>query len=189
MLNLLVEIAAFVVSDEMRADVLVACSFCGRCLVLEAPKECLGDVLFEVHARILGHHSRPEIFGKRLVADTEHIQTDSVVQELHLQRFVCCDTGCCVESNGVPGRLDPSGGHTMMLEKLTSSIRTVYFKTIRRAAKRLEQPLPHGKLAPSGDVQSVLAVALSERRIDRRAMRCRRRSRTISVWNSTAPTW
>ena len=27
----------------------------------------------------------------------------------------------------------------MMLEKLTSSIRTVYFKTIRRAAKRLEQ--------------------------------------------------
>src|SRR5439155_22605638 len=46
----------FVVSDEMRADVLVACSFCGRCLVLEAPKECLGDVLFEVHARILCNH-------------------------------------------------------------------------------------------------------------------------------------
>src|SRR2546421_650055 len=49
-------------------------------------------------------------------------------------------------------------------------------------------PLPHGKLAPSGYVQSVLAVVLSER-IDHRAMRCRRRSRTMSVWNSTAPTW
>ena len=107
--------------------------------MLEAPKECPGDLLFEVHAWILCNDSRPEIFGKRLVADTENIQTDSVVQELHLQRFVCCDTGCCVESNGVPGRLDPSGGHTMMLEKLTSSIRTVHFKTIRRAAKRLEQ--------------------------------------------------
>src|SRR5437016_2939184 len=93
----------------MRADVLVACSFCGLCLMLEAPKECLGDVRFEVHARILCNHPRPEIFGKRLIADTEHIQTYSVVQELHLQRLVGCDTGCCVESNCVPGRLDPRG--------------------------------------------------------------------------------
>ena len=107
--------------------------------MLEAPKECLGDVLCEVHARILCNHSRPEVVGKRLVADTEHIQTYSVVQELHLQRLVCCDTGCCVESNCIPGRLDPSGGHTMMFEKLTNSIRTVDFETIRRAAKLLEQ--------------------------------------------------
>src|SRR3989442_548289 len=123
----------------MRADVLVACAFCGLCLMLEAPKECLGDVLFEVRARILCNHSRPEIFGQRLVADTEHIQTYSVVQELHLQRLVGCDTGCRVESNCVPGRLDPSGGHTTMFEKLTHSIRTVYFKTIRRTAELLEQ--------------------------------------------------
>jgi len=107
--------------------------------MLEAPKECLGDVLFEVRARILCNHSRPEIFGQRLVADTEHIQTYSVVQELHLQRLVGCDTGCCVESNCVPGRLDPSGGHTTMFEKLTNRIRTVYFETIRRAAELLEQ--------------------------------------------------
>ncbi len=73
-LNLLVEVAALIVSDQMRADVLVACSFCGLCLMLEAPKECLGDVLFEVHARTLCNHSRPEIFGERLVADPEHIQ-------------------------------------------------------------------------------------------------------------------
>src|SRR5947208_701677 len=125
-------------SDYSR-DVLVACSFCGLCLVLEAPKECLGDVLLEVHAWILCDHARPEIFGKRLVSDTEDIQTYSVVQELHLQRLVGCDPGCCVESNGVPGRLDPSGGHTTMFEELTNSIRTVDFKTIRRAAERLEQ--------------------------------------------------
>src|SRR5439155_12985677 len=47
-------------SDYSR-DVLVACSFCGLCLVLEAPKECLGDVLLEVHAWILCDHARPEI--------------------------------------------------------------------------------------------------------------------------------
>src|SRR5437660_10105212 len=35
--------------------------------------------------------------------------------------------------------MDPSGGHTTMFEKLTNSIRTVYFKTIRRAAELLEQ--------------------------------------------------
>src|SRR5467141_3418045 len=123
----------------MRADVLVACSFCGLCLMLEAPKECLGDVPFEFHAWILCNHSRPEIFGKRLVSDTEHIQTDSVVQELHLQWLVRGDTGCCVWSDCVPGGLDPSGGHTTLFEKQTSRIGTVHFKTIRRAAELLEQ--------------------------------------------------
>src|SRR5437588_390260 len=53
-------------------------------------------LLFEVHAWILCNDSRPEIFGKRLVSDTEHIQAYSVVQELHLQRLVGSDPGCCV---------------------------------------------------------------------------------------------
>jgi len=47
-----------------------------------SPEECLGDVLFEVHAWILCNHARPEILGNRLVSKTEHIQTYSVVQEL-----------------------------------------------------------------------------------------------------------
>jgi hypothetical protein len=47
--------------------------------MLEAFEECLGDVLFKVHARILGNHVLTEIFGKPLVSDAEHIQTYSVV--------------------------------------------------------------------------------------------------------------
>src|SRR5437660_8553028 len=80
-------------SDYSR-DVLVACSFCGLCLVLEAPKECLGDVLLEVHAWILCDHARTEIFGKRPVSDTEHIHTCSVGQQLHLQRLGRCQPAC-----------------------------------------------------------------------------------------------
>src|SRR3989442_14631856 len=105
--------------------------------MLEAPKECLGDVLFEVHARILCNHSRPEIFGKRLVSDTEHIQAYSGVQELHLQRLVCSHRRRCGYRKCSPGGLDSRGEHTLLLEILSNSTCTCYFKTIHCRASPL----------------------------------------------------
>src|SRR2546428_14195186 len=100
--------------------------------MFETPKECVSDLLFEVHAWILCNHSRPELFGKRIVSDTEHIQAYSVVQELHFQRLVCCDPGGCVYRNWVPGGLCPSGGRRLKFAKLEHRTCTCSLENVRR---------------------------------------------------------
>ena len=78
-LNLLVEIAALVVADEMGADVLIAGPLRRHGFVLKATEESVRDALLKGHSRILRDHSFAHIRWKRLVSNTKYIETNSVV--------------------------------------------------------------------------------------------------------------
>src|SRR6266478_3105852 len=87
-LNLIVEVAPLVVADEVRADVLVAGALGRPGLILEATQKGHCNILFEVNARILIDDLLSQIFWKMLITDTQHIESDTVVEKLHLERFV-----------------------------------------------------------------------------------------------------
>src|SRR6202140_1540059 len=70
-LDLIKEVAAPVVADEIRADVFVA-GILGRFgLVFEAVKERLRDFLLEIDSRKLADHPRADVFGKGFVPNAE----------------------------------------------------------------------------------------------------------------------
>ena len=56
--------------------------------MLEAAEKTLCDILFEVDARVLIDDLPSQIFRKLLITDTEHIESDTVVQKFHLERLV-----------------------------------------------------------------------------------------------------
>src|SRR5208282_2047383 len=91
-LNLIIEVAALVVANKVRADILVAGTLGRPGLTLEAPEKGSRNVLFEVDAWILADHFLPQLFWKMLITDTQHIESDTVVQDLHFEWFVPCDT-------------------------------------------------------------------------------------------------
>src|SRR5580700_6896344 len=87
-LDLVVEVAPLVVADEVGADVLVAGTLGRLGLMLETTEKGLCNILFEVDARVLIDDLLSQIFRKVLITDTQHIESDAVVQKLHLQWFV-----------------------------------------------------------------------------------------------------
>src|ERR1700753_3882523 len=58
-LDLIVEVAALIVTDEMRADILIAGRFSGLCLMFKSTQKRLGDTLLEIDTRIFGNHLFP----------------------------------------------------------------------------------------------------------------------------------
>src|SRR6202049_1011526 len=90
-LDLIVEVAPLVVADEVGADCLVAGTLGRPGLMLETTEKGLCNILFEVDARVLINDLLSHIFRKVLITDTQHIESDTVVQKLHLERLVRCD--------------------------------------------------------------------------------------------------
>ena len=115
---------------EQMSSLHVNSVVCG--LVSEAVKECLRDFLLEIGSRKLRDHPGSNVFGKGFVPDAEGIQGDAVVEEFHFQWLVRCNAGRGVKRYRVPGGLDASGGHAMMLEKLAHRVGAVDFETVSR---------------------------------------------------------
>jgi hypothetical protein len=91
-LDLIVEVAPLVVADEVGADVLVAGTLGRLGLMLETTEKGLCNILFEVDARVLINDLLSQILREMLITDTQHIESDTVVQKLHLEWLVRCDT-------------------------------------------------------------------------------------------------
>src|SRR5216683_7700094 len=84
-LDLIIEVAPLVVANEVGADVLVAGTLGRLGLMLEATQKGLCNILFEVGARVLINDLLSQIFRKVLITDTQHIESDTVVEKLHLE--------------------------------------------------------------------------------------------------------
>src|SRR3984893_6779968 len=87
-LNLLIEVAALVVANEVGADVLDAGTLGRLGLMLETAEKGLCNILFEVDARVLINDLLSQIFRKVLITDTEHIESHAVVQKVYLEWLV-----------------------------------------------------------------------------------------------------
>jgi hypothetical protein len=79
-LDLIIEVAALVAANKMRANVLVAGRFSGLRLVLKPAKERLGNALLEIDPRILRNYLPPDVFRKVLIPDSQNIQPHTVVE-------------------------------------------------------------------------------------------------------------
>src|ERR1700684_2744450 len=86
--DLIVEITVLVVANEVRAEIFIAGSFRGLGPVPNAVEESLRDLLMEVHAWKLSNDLLAEVFGDSLVIDAERIDTNTVVDELHLNSLI-----------------------------------------------------------------------------------------------------
>ena len=138
-LNLLVEIAPLVVTNKVRADVFIAGAFGGLRLVTEAILERLSDLAMEVHARELGNDLVPQLRVESLIADAQHIQANSVVQQLDFNRLVGRDARRRVPRDRVPRRLDAGVRNPVMLQELAHRIGAVHLEAVVRAAEGFQQ--------------------------------------------------
>src|SRR6266851_1923895 len=138
-LDLIVEVAALVVADEVGADVLVAGTLGRLGLIFETTEKGLCNSLFEVDARVLINHLLSQIFRKVLITDTQHIESDTVVQKLHLERLVRCDARSGVQRDCVPGYLNTRRRNVVVLKELASGIGAVYLEPVIIAAELLQQ--------------------------------------------------
>src|SRR5271156_2611210 len=77
-LNLIIEVAALVVADEVGADVFIAGTLGRLGLVLEATEKGLRNILLEVDARVLINDLLSQILRKVLITDAEHIESYTV---------------------------------------------------------------------------------------------------------------
>ena len=123
----------------MRADVLVAGTLGRYKLVFEAAEECFRDAILEVGTWIFGYDLFANGFGKVLVSDAQHIQTNAVVEQFDLDRFVSCNSRRRVQRNRVPGCLNAIIRHTMVLQELADGIRAVYLEAIIVAAELFQK--------------------------------------------------
>src|SRR3984893_10247607 len=138
-LDLIVEVAPLVVADEVGADVLVAGTLGRPGLMLETTEKGLCNILFEVDARVLINDLLSHIFRKVLITDTQHIESDTVVQKLHLERLVRCDARRGVQRDCVPGHLNAGRRNVVVLKELANGIGAVYLEPIIIAAELLQQ--------------------------------------------------
>src|SRR5713226_4994718 len=138
-LDLIVEVAPIVAADEVGADILVAGTLGRPGLMLEATEKGLCNSLFEVDARVLIDDLLSQIFRKVLITDTQHIESDTVVQKVHLERLVRCDARSGVQRDCVPGHLNPGRRNVVVLKELANGIGAVYLKPVMSAAEFLQQ--------------------------------------------------
>src|ERR1700685_1509636 len=107
--------------------------------MLETAEKTLCDILFKVDARVLIDDLLPQIFRKVLITDTEHIESDTVVQKLHLAWLLGWGARGGVERDCIPGDLDPRGGHVVMLKELANGVGAIHFEPVVSAAELLQQ--------------------------------------------------
>jgi hypothetical protein len=138
-LDLIVEVASLVVADEVGADVLVAGTLGRLGLMLETTEESLRNILFEVDARVLINGLLSQIFRKVLITDTQHIESNTVVQKLHLEWLVRCDARSGVERDCVPGHLNPCRRNLVVLKELANGVGAIYLEPVIIAAELLQQ--------------------------------------------------
>src|SRR5271163_3594869 len=123
----------------MRANVLVAGALGCLSLVLKAAEEGQCNLLLEVHAGKSYYHTVPYLPRKLFVADPQHIESDTVVQELDLDGLVRNDTRRRVKRDCIPGHLNPGSGDVVVLKKLPNCISAVNFKSVIGTAESLQQ--------------------------------------------------
>ena len=96
---------------------------CPRSSVLfEATEKGPCNTLFEVDARILINHFLSQIFWKTLITDTQHVESDTIVEKLHLDWFVRRDTRSGVQRDCVPGHLNSGLGNVVALKELPDGV-------------------------------------------------------------------
>ena len=76
---------------------------------------------------------------KRLIPYAEHIEPNTVVQQLHLERLVRNDTRRRMQRYRIPSHLNSRSRHFVMLKELPSRIRTVHLEAIALTAELLQQ--------------------------------------------------
>jgi len=59
--------------------------------MLDTTEKGFCNFLLEVDARVLINDLLSQIFRKALITNTQHIESDTVVQKLHLEWLVGCD--------------------------------------------------------------------------------------------------
>src|SRR5216683_4387608 len=123
----------------MRADVLVAGALGRPGLALEATEKSPCNILFEVDARILIDYFLSQLFGKMLITDTQHIESDPVVEKLHLEWFVRCNPWSGVQRDCVPGHLNPGSWDLVALKELPSGVCAVHLEPVISATEFLQQ--------------------------------------------------
>jgi hypothetical protein len=92
-----------------------------------------------------------QIFRKVLITDTQHIESNIVVQKLHLERLVRCDAWSGVQRDCVPGHLNPGRRNVVALKNwrtalaLSTSNRSLSLLNFfsRRPARRCLSPREH----------------------------------------------
>jgi hypothetical protein len=107
--------------------------------VLKAAKKGHCNLLLEVHAWKSNHHALSYAPGKLFIADPQHIESDTVVQELDLDRLVRNDTRRRVERDCIPGHLNPGSRDVVVLQELPDRISAVNLKSVTGTAKFLQQ--------------------------------------------------
>ena len=123
----------------MRADIFVAGALGRLGLLLEATQKGLCNILFEVNTRILFDDLLSQIFRKVLITDTQYIESDTVVQKLHLDWFVRCNPRSGMQRDCVPGHLNPGSWGFMALQELANGVGAVHLEPVISAAEFLQQ--------------------------------------------------
>jgi hypothetical protein len=93
----------------------------------------------EVCARKLSDDLVPPLRIETLIADTQHIQADAVVEQLRLNRLVGGDARRGVQRDRVPGSLDAGVRNPVMLQELTHRIGAVHLEAVVRATEGLQR--------------------------------------------------
>jgi hypothetical protein len=107
--------------------------------MLEATEKGLCNILFEVDARVLINDLLSQIFGKLLITDTQHIESDTVVQKLHLEWLVRCDARSGVQRDCILGHLNPGRRNVVVVKELANGVGAVYLEPVIIAAEILQQ--------------------------------------------------
>src|SRR5947209_5029942 len=123
----------------MRADILVASALGRLGLILEATQKGHCNILLEVNARILIDDLLSQILWKMLIADTQHVESDTIVEKLHLEWFVRCNPGSGMQRDCVPGHLNPGSWDLVALKELSNSVCAVHLEPVIGAAEFLQQ--------------------------------------------------
>src|ERR1700722_18359510 len=114
----------------MRADIFVAGALGRLGLMLETAEKSLCNILFEVDARVLIDNLLSQILRKVLITDTQYIESDTVVQKLHLEWFVRCNSRSGMQRDCVPGHLNPGGRNLVALKELPNGVCAVYLEPV-----------------------------------------------------------
>src|SRR5260370_15270065 len=74
-----------------------------------------------------------------LITDNQHIESDTVVEKLHLEWFVRCNPGSGVQRDCVPGHLNQGSWDLVALKELPNGVCAVHLEPVISAAEFLQE--------------------------------------------------
>ena len=138
----------------------------------KAPKVFLEESFLEVFARVPGHDFIAQIRWKLIEPFSEHIETDTRIEQSYFRAHVLSDAGGGVQGNGFPGSLYLLFRDVMCGEELTGGVCAIDLEAFVLARELLDET---EIVKCGGDVEEfrvkaeLLLTALAQPRTGRRA--------------------